>query len=97
MENREYATHIAPKQKVDLVQQRQDEEKEIEEIDLREYKIKFLKVRAYQLFEDSTIHCNDGTKLTGKAGDYYVSLDMVKEFVIPEATFKKLFIIKQED
>lgn len=94
MENREYAKHLTPKEKVDLVQK--DEEKNIEmtEVEMREFKPRFLKIRAYQLFEDSTIHCSDGNKLFGKTGDYYVSLDMVKEFILPEQLFRKLFIAK---
>jgi len=97
MENKEFATHLAPKQKVDLIEQKEAEEKDITEIELKEYKPRFLKCRAYRLYEDSTIHCNDGQKLYGKSGDFYVSLDMVKEFILTEDIFKKLFIIKHDE
>ena len=42
---------------------------EPETFSVREYKCKFLKVTAYKLAEDSTIHCVNGDKLFGKAGE----------------------------
>jgi hypothetical protein len=61
---------------------------------VREYKPRFLRVTAYCLPEDSTIHCADEKTLVGRAGDFYVSLDQVQEFVLDKDTFKKLFLIK---
>lgn len=70
---------------------------EPETFSVREYKCKFLKVTAYKLAEDSTIHCVNGDKLFGKAGEYYVCLDKVQEFVLPREIFKKMFLVKLEN
>ena len=69
-------------------------EPEIATVKLRFYKSKFGKIKAYQLTEKSTIHCANGQKLYGKEGDYFVELDRIQEFILPEKIFKKMFIEK---
>lgn len=76
------------------------EEVEIEEpakFTVKKYICRFANLTAYRLPEDSKIHCADGRTLDGKAGEYYVCLDRVQEFVLPFEIFKKMFIIKTED
>lgn len=63
----------------------------------REYKNRYVKVEAYKLAEDSKVHCADGTQFEANAGDYYVCLDQVHEFVLTPQIFKKLFLLKVED
>jgi hypothetical protein len=61
------------------------------------YKARFLKTQAYRLPDDAKIHCQDGTKLEGKAGDYYVCLDNCVEMVLPADLFRKFFIFDHEN
>ncbi|MDX9856110.1 MAG: hypothetical protein RBS86_04845 [Candidatus Moranbacteria bacterium] len=72
-------------------------EEEIKTISVKNYKPRFETVKAHKLQEDSTIHLSDESKLKGSAGDYYIILDNVNEFIIPEQIFKKLFILKVEE
>lgn len=64
---------------------------------VREYKMKFARVTAYRLAEDSTIHCADCNTLVGRAGDYYVCLDQVQELVLEPEVFKKMFLLKVDN
>jgi hypothetical protein len=70
---------------------------EPEKFSVREYRARFARVTAYKLPEDSKIHCCDGTELSGVAGDYYVCLDEVHEFVLSPFLFKKLFLLKTDE
>lgn len=70
---------------------------EPEKFSTRDYQNRFARVAAYKLPEDSKIHCCDGTELSGVAGDFYVCLDEVTEFVLPEKIFRKLFILKSDE
>lgn len=60
---------------------------------VKKYKLKFQKITAYRLAEESTIHCANGDKLIGHEGDFYVCLDSIQEFVIANDIFRKLFIL----
>ena len=84
----------AKKEMVEVVSQKPEIEPEV--IELKEYRNKFLTTQAYRLAENSTVHCSDGKKLLGSAGDYYVQLDRVQEFILPEDIFRKMFILKTE-
>lgn len=70
---------------------------EPEKFSVREYRPRFARVTAYKLPEDSKIHCSDGTELAGTAGDFYVCLDEVHEFVLTPFLFKKLFLLKTDE
>lgn len=63
----------------------------------RIFKARFEKVQAYKLPDDSRVHCSDGTKLDGHAGDYYVCLDNCVEFVLDLILFKRLFILHEKE
>lgn len=65
-------------------------------IELAEYKLKFATVQAHRLAEKSTVHCADERKLFGEAGDYYVQLDRVQEFILPADVFRKMFLLKTD-
>ena len=69
-------------------------EPKIVTVKLRCYKNKFGKIKAYQLTEKSTIHCANGAKMNGKEGDFFVELDRIQEFILPERIFKKMFMLK---
>jgi hypothetical protein len=70
---------------------------EPERFHVREYRPRFARVTAYKLPEDSKIHCCDGTELQGQAGDFYICLDEVHEFVLTPFLFKKLFLLKTDE
>lgn len=70
---------------------------EPEKFTVKKYRTRFSRVTAYRLPEDSKVHCADGRELEGKAGDYYVCLDQVQEFVLPFEIFKKMFIVNTEE
>jgi hypothetical protein len=61
------------------------------------YKPRFLKIKAYQLPEESNIHCANGQNICGKMSDFYVSIDAMQEMIIPEIIFKKLFVFDQKE
>lgn len=69
---------------------------EIQTIKVSEYSEKYQKVEGCCLSEDSTVHCANGMKLKGSAGDYYVLVDKVHEFIVPREIFRKLFVKKVE-
>ena len=89
-----YREDLKVDNKIELVEK--VEMPEPKTIDLKAYRSKFEKVTAHRLAESSTIHCADGRKLLGNAGDYYVQLDRVQEFMLPEEIFRKLFILDVE-
>ena len=91
--NEEYREDITPEKDIFEVV---SNEKTIEPnvIVLKEFKLKFVTIQAYRLCENSTVHCADGKKLLGQAGDYYVQLDRVQEFILPEEVFRKMFLLK---
>lgn len=70
---------------------------EPEKFSVRKYVPRFANITAYRLPEDSKVHCADGRELEAQAGDFYVCLDQVQEFVLPAEAFKKLFIVKTEE
>lgn len=92
-ESREDITPARPEM-LEVVSRKKEVEPAV--IELKEYKPKFVGVQAYRLPESSTVHCADGKKLLGEAGDFYVQLDRVQEFILPEAIFRKMFSLKVE-
>lgn len=92
----DYRENIAPakKEKVEVVSKEPNVEPAV--IELRTYRPKFNSVEAYRLLENSTVHCADERKLLGNAGDFYVQLDKVQEFILPEEIFRKMFILNLE-
>jgi len=92
----DFREDIAPPEnkKIEVVSKEPEVEPAV--IELKEYKPKFLAVQAYRLAENSTVHCADGKKLLGNVGDFYVQLDKVQEFILPEEVFRKMFIFKNE-
>lgn len=67
---------------------------DVRSVKLADYEPKFLKIGAYCLPEDSTIHCANGLKLKGQSGEFYVLIDKIHEMIIPSEIFRKLFIRK---
>lgn len=92
----EFREDITPakKEMVEVVSKEPEVEPAV--IELKEYRAKFASVQAYRLAESSTVHCADGKKLLGEAGDFYVQLDRVQEFILPADIFKKMFMLKIE-
>lgn len=79
------------------IKEKEDPTVEPEKFSVREYKTRFARVTAYRLPEDSKIHCCDGTELSGSSGDFYVCLDEVTEFILPEKIFRKMFLPKTDE
>lgn len=80
-----------------LFKEKKEEKIEPEKFQAREYRNRYVRVEAYKLPEDSKIHCADGKTFTGEAGDFYVCLDQVHEFILPPDIFRKLFLLKVEE
>jgi hypothetical protein len=79
------------------IKEKENPPMEPEKFSVREYKPRFARVTAYRLPEDSKIHCCDGTELSGTSGDFYVCLDEVQEFILPEKIFRKMFLLKTDE
>lgn len=92
----EQMEHVAPPQKEKIEVVSKEPEVQPAVIELREYRQKFLRVEAHRLAEKSTVHCADEQKLFGEAGDFYIRLDGVQEFILPDPIFRKLFMLKTE-